>query len=189
MGTYTRGVTYSKEQESHTADNAIPILRANNITLQNNCINFDDVKYIQKSVRVKPEQYLKQNDIFICAGSGSKEHVGKVAFVKENLTYCFGGFMAVIRVKENVLPKYIYYNFVASRFNNYLRECLNSTTINNLNSAIISNFSIPLPPLSIQQEIVAKLDKMEELVSNIENELTDRKKQYEYYRDKLLTFE
>lgn len=52
----------------------------------------------------------------------------------------------------------------------------------------LAKIATPLPPLSVQQEIVEKLDKMEELVSNIESELTERKKQYEYYREKLLLF-
>lgn len=51
-----------------------------------------------------------------------------------------------------------------------------------------SQFEIPLPPLPVQEEIVEKLDKMEELINNIESELTERKKQYEYYREKLFLF-
>lgn len=47
---------------------------------------------------------------------------------------------------------------------------------------------IPIPPLSVQQEIVKILDKMTALTSELTSELTLRKKQYQYYRDKLLTF-
>lgn len=48
---------------------------------------------------------------------------------------------------------------------------------------------IPLPPLEIQEEIVRILDKFTELTIELTTELTLRKQQYEYYRDKLLTFE
>jgi len=53
-------------------------------------------------------------------------------------------------------------------------------------------FPIPLPPLSEQQRIVNILDKFESLVNDISigllAEIKARHKQYEYYRDKLLTF-
>ena len=52
-----------------------------------------------------------------------------------------------------------------------------------------SKFLIPLPPLKIQQEIVQILDKFTEYVTELTAELTDRQKQYTYYRDKLLSFE
>ena len=48
--------------------------------------------------------------------------------------------------------------------------------------------SIPLPPLEIQNEIVRILDKFGELERELETELKLRKKQYEYYRNKLLSF-
>ena len=51
-----------------------------------------------------------------------------------------------------------------------------------------SKFKIPIPPLEVQKEIVHILDSFIELTENLKIELTARKKQYEYYRDKLLTF-
>jgi len=51
-----------------------------------------------------------------------------------------------------------------------------------------SNFEIPLPSLSIQQKIVRRLDEMTELIAVIEKEIALRKQQYEYCRERLLTF-
>lgn len=51
------------------------------------------------------------------------------------------------------------------------------------------NMQIPLPPLSIQKEIVSVLDKFSELIEKTDEEIALRQKQYEYYREKLLTFE
>ncbi|GAA8678225.1 hypothetical protein HpBT339_12990 [Helicobacter pylori] len=51
-----------------------------------------------------------------------------------------------------------------------------------------SDFLIPIPPLEIQQEIVKILDAFTELNTELNTELKARKKQYEYYREKLLTF-
>ncbi|HPP87835.1 MAG TPA: restriction endonuclease subunit S [bacterium] len=52
----------------------------------------------------------------------------------------------------------------------------------------LRNFRIPIPPLTVQQEIVKILDTFTKLEAELEAELEARKKQYEYYRNKLLTF-
>lgn len=53
----------------------------------------------------------------------------------------------------------------------------------------MSKFVLPIPSLSIQQSIVEKLDAFESLISSIKEEIALRQKQYEYYREKLLTFD
>ena len=81
---YVRGVTYGKDQEVNNGGDGYKLLRANNITLSSNTLNFEDVKIISKGVRVKDSQLLKKGDILICAGSGSKEHIGKVACKRDH---------------------------------------------------------------------------------------------------------
>lgn len=58
-----------------------------------------------------------------------------------------------------------------------------------LNQVNLRNIEIPIPPLPVQQEIVRILDTFTELTANLQTELEARRKQYEYYRDKLLTFD
>ena len=58
-----------------------------------------------------------------------------------------------------------------------------------INLGEISKIKIPIPSLSTQQEIVSKLDAFENLIQSLEQEIKLRKQQYEYYREKLLTFE
>jgi type I restriction enzyme S subunit len=57
-----------------------------------------------------------------------------------------------------------------------------------LEDSIFENFKTPFPPLEIQQKIVEILDKFTLLEAELEAELEARRKQYEYYRDKLLKF-
>ena len=57
-----------------------------------------------------------------------------------------------------------------------------------IDSLAVETLTIPLPPIEIQQEIVNVLDSFATLQENLEQELNLRKKQYEYYREKLLTF-
>ena len=60
---------------------------------------------------------------------------------------------------------------------------------NNINSQKVKGYPIPFPPLHEQQRIVSILDTFEASIQNLEAQLKQREKQYEYYRNKLLTFE
>ncbi|HBR1010459.1 TPA: restriction endonuclease subunit S [Klebsiella pneumoniae] len=192
---YIRGLTYSKSNES-TDGQGYRVLRANNVTLSSNCLNLNDVKVVRFDTKVKDSQKLYKNDILISAASGSREHVGKVAYIKSDIDYYFGGFMGVVRCNEKLNPRYLFHVLTSDIFQKYLDEMLNSSTINNLNSAVMGGFKIPIPcpnktdkSLTIQSEIVRILDKFTALTAELTAELTMRKKQYNYYRDQLLSFD
>ncbi|MCH4695568.1 restriction endonuclease subunit S [Escherichia coli] len=191
---YVRGLIYSKSSESADGQ-GYKVLRANNITLSNNCLNLNDVKVVRFDTKVKSTQKLYKNDILISAASGSREHVGKVAYIESDIDYYFGGFMGVVRCDEKLNPRYLFHVLTSDIFQKYLDEMLNSSTINNLNSAVMGRFKIPLPcpdnpekSLAIQSEIVRILDKFTALTAELTAELSMRKKQYNYYRDQLLSF-
>uniref|UniRef100_UPI000BB95E07 restriction endonuclease subunit S n=1 Tax=Escherichia coli TaxID=562 RepID=UPI000BB95E07 len=191
---YVRGLIYSKSSESADGQ-GYKVLRANNITLSNNCLNLNDVKVVRFDTKVKSSQKLYKNDILISAASGSREHVGKVAYIESDIDYYFGGFMGVVRCDEKLNPRYLFHVLTSDIFQKYLDEMLNSSTINNLNSAVMGRFKIPLPcpdnpekSLAIQSEIVRILDKFTALTAELTAELSMRKKQYNYYRDQLLSF-
>lgn len=88
--------------------------------------------------------------------------------------------MKMITAKPNVLIRYLYHWMALLGFSSSEHKRLWISTY--------SNFEIPVPPLEVQAEIVRILDTFTELTAELTAELTDRKKQYEYYRDTLLTF-
>lgn len=183
---YIRGITYNKNDEINNNSYGIEVLRANNITLETNTLIFDDVKLISENVKIKKTQWLKKNDILICAGSGSKEHIGKVAYIFADTNITFGGFMGVVRPKiKNFSTRFLFHILTSDMFKRHLAKvsAASSSTINNINNDTWKNFQIPVPPLPVQEEIVRILDKFTSLTA----ELTVRRKQYEYYRDALLT--
>lgn len=187
---YIRGITYNKSQEAKPNDiNTIKVLRANNISVSTNTLNFSDIKEVISTVKYKKEQKLYKGDILICAGSGSKEHIGKVAYIFNDIDYTFGGFMAVVRCSPNITSRFLFHILTSKSFNDYLNKTIDSSTINNLNSRIMGNFEIPLPPLEIQNEIVRILDAFTAHTAELQAELQARKEQYEYYRNKLFTFD
>ncbi len=148
-----RGITYSKDSER---DSGLAVLRAGNITLETNQINFDDIKYLDNTLEFPKEKKLKKNDIFICTNSGSKAHIGKVAFIQNDMDYYFGGFMGVLRVKniEKYNPYYIFTIFTTNYVKNLIELLIANTTINNLNFSDISEIPIPIPPIETQNKIV-----------------------------------
>ena len=120
--------------------------------------------------------------------------IGEVALIKENDKYYLAPNVARIRfINEEINPVFMRYYFQTRYFNDkQINRYLSSSSMKNLTMANIRKFKIPIPPLSKQKEIVAILDKFDALVNDISTglpaEITARKKQYEYYRNQLLTF-
>ena len=85
---------------------------------------------------------------------------------------------------SKVLPRYVYHCLKRE----HLEKLNIAGGVPSLTQAVLNKVTIPLPPLEVQEEIVRILDKFTDLVYELTRELTRRKKQYEYYRDKLLTF-
>ena len=95
----------------------------------------------------------------MCIASGSKKHLGKVAFVENIEPLAFGGFMGLLVPKSEVYPKYLYYSLISPMFKDWIAKLSDGTNINNLNFSKIENFQIRLPPLDEQQQIVSILDE------------------------------
>ena len=100
------------------------MLRSNNISLTTNTINFENVRTVSESVRVRDDQWLRAKDVLISAASGSKAHVGKVAFIHDDIDCCFGGFMAVLRTNEAVDSRFLFHLLRCRSFNVYLEASL-----------------------------------------------------------------
>lgn len=157
-----RGVTYSKSDETDFSN--IPVLRANNISLETKSLDLSDIKYLKDEYTFNSDKLLKKDDIFICLASGSKQHIGKVAFISENTDYLFGGFMGAIRANSKVSPKYLCHILASDNFNVYLQSQITGVNINNLNQKILYDYEIPLPPMSVQEEIVKELDAYQAII-------------------------
>lgn len=188
---YCRGLTYSKEKEN--LQGSIKVLRANNINQKQNILDLSDVRLLDSSVKVRIHEKLHKNDILMSVASGSRSHVGKVAFIWEDLDYYFGGFMAVWRTNEFMNPRFLFHILTSSSFSEYLDSAISSSTINNLSESILQGFIVPVPPIDIQAKIVAILDEFTELVARLEAELQaeleSKQKQFEFYRNLLLNFQ
>ncbi|MFP6074071.1 restriction endonuclease subunit S [Helicobacter pylori] len=88
--------------------------------------------------------------------------------------------------QKTLMPKYLFHYLTTQQ--DAIHATKSAGGIPHVYSKDLQNFSIPIPPLEIQQEIVKILDAFTELNTELNTELKARKKQYEYYREKLLTF-
>ncbi len=155
VSSFHRGVTYKKKDE--VFEGGTGVLRANNISL-NGSLVLEDIKLISDEVKTKDEQWLRRDDIFMCIASGSKEHIGKTTLIERDMNFVFGGFMGVLRASEQVIPRFLISILQNERFNQFLRDAIYGSNINNIKKDILADFYFPLPPIEVQQEIVDELE-------------------------------
>ncbi|CBG40086.1 restriction endonuclease subunit S [Helicobacter mustelae] len=120
--------------------------------------------------------------------SSSGAYAGYVSYW--NIPVFLSDSFSISPKKENLIPKYLFYWLQVKQDAIYATKSTGG--IPHVYSKNLDNLPIPLPPLEVQREIVKILDDFstltEDLSSGIPAEIAARKKQYEYYRDKLLTF-
>lgn len=157
---YQRGLTYSKDDEVNKSSKSV--LRANNIDLETYTLNFDDLKYLREDFYIDPKYLLSKDSILICMSSGSKSHLGKVAFVEKDYNYAFGGFMGLITPKTNA--RFLYLFMTSPFFRSHLQKITNGININNLKFSTLQDLFVPLPTAEIQSKIVKELVSITELI-------------------------
>ena len=175
------GLTYKPE---NICDEGTLVLRSSNI--DEDVLAFDDNVFVQMVI---PERAIvKENDILICVRNGSKRLVGKAAMItKEAEEMAFGAFMTILR-SFDIDSKFLFYVWQSEKVKKQYKGD-EAMPIAQITAKDFQRIIIPVPPLSEQQRIVSILDTFEASVRNLEQQLAQREKQYEYYRNKLLTFE
>lgn len=104
-----------------------------------------------------------------------------------NIFYVDGPFWVVDTIfrteidSSQIEPKYVYHQLLTMK----LGEMNQAGGVPSQTQSVLNSIRIPVPPLEVQQEIVRVLDQF----TRLEAELEARRKQYEYYRDRLLTFQ
>lgn len=159
MANIFRGVTYDKADQRLNETSNI-VLTADNITLDG---RFEVKKkiFVDERKKFSDDSRLKADDIFICMSSGSKKHVGKVAYIATDTNYYAGGFMGIIRTSSNdCMSKYLYYVLNISTVKSILTSESSGSNINNLSSKI-GTVKIPIPPLDVQQKIIDECEKID----------------------------
>ena len=170
------------------ADNGIKLMRGVNIKRGQLCFNKTDDRYWESEKGL--EKYIvNENDIVISMdGSLVGRSFGMVK--KEHLPLLLVQRVARIR-SSSANINYIYY-CICNWFPDYVDKKKTQGAIPHISLKDIANFPIPFPSLLEQQKMVEILNHFDtltnDLTSGLPAEIEKRRQQYEYYRDKLLTF-
>ena len=160
---FQRGLTYGKSDQVDVSSNVV--LRANNVDLATHTLDLSDLRYIADSVSVPATKKVCRGSLLICTASGSKSHVGKVAYIDENYGYAFGGFMGQITPGAAIDGRFLFYALTSPSFKAVIKALSDGVNINNLKFDDLKQFAVPIPPLSEQRRIVAILDEAFEAVA------------------------
>lgn len=158
--------------------------------IQNNNLTFEDCKYISwEKYEESPEIKIHNGDVvFVKTGST----VGKVGFVKDLTEKATLNPQLVVFKNLKVTAKYLYYVLCKSEVQDRVKALAGVGSVPNISQSNIAKIEIPVPPIAEQKRIVTILDKFDALVNDISvglpAEIEARRKQYEYYRNRLLTF-
>lgn len=152
--------------------------------LYNDCTYISWMKYDES-----PEIKVREGDVIFCK-TGST--LGKVAIVEQLPEKATINPQLVVLKDIKCNNRFLKYILTTSKFQNYIRGRMGVGSVPNISQAVLNELLIPLPPLSEQERIVSILDRFDALCHDIREglpaEIDLRQKQYEHYRDKLLTF-
>jgi type I restriction enzyme S subunit len=141
--------------------------------------------YLEPTLAAKLRVARPGDVVIVAAGETVEDIGGGVAWLGESNVVIHDACFAFTHILN---PKYVSYYLQTDLFRDQIKRYISSGKISSINAAGLSKAKIPIPPLAIQQEIVKILDTFTTLEAELEAELEARKKQYEYYRDELLTF-
>ena len=103
------------------------------------------------------------------------------------------GWLSISNFGDSFVPDYLYHLLSSTAIQNTLAQKASRGTVQNLNADIVKSLELPIPPFDVQNRVAKVLDNFDAICSDLNiglpAEIEARKKQYEYYRDKLLTFQ
>lgn len=183
VGKFTRG---NGLQKKDFTEYGFPCIHYGQIHTSYNTSASSTISYCSKSLakKLKKAKYgdlliaTTSEDVDACCKAIAWLGEGEVAYSGDS--YCFS---------HNENPKYMAYLFQSDMFYNQKKTSATGAKVIRVSGDSMSQFILPIPSLAIQQSIVEKLDAFESLISSLKEEIALRQKQYEYYREKLLTFD
>lgn len=183
IGTLVRG---SGLQKKDFIDSGVGCIHYGQIYTRLNSCCHKTLTYVSASLAEKLTKVHPGNLVIACTSENVEDLCKSVVWLGDE-DVVTGGHACVFRHKEN--PKYISYYFQTADFAFQKAQYAYGAKVVDIRIEKLSLIKVPLPPLSRQREIARILDIFEEYIQRLEKLISLRQKQYEYYREKLLTFE
>lgn len=183
IGTFTRG---NGLQKSDFRDKGFPCVHYGQIhTYYKTCI-YKTKSFCEEDL-AKKLQKASYGDLLIATTSEDVKACCKAAvwFGDGDVAYSGDSF----RYSHDQNPKYMAYLFQTEMFAKQKQKAATGAKVVRVSGESMASFSFAFPPLAQQRQIATILDTFETYISKLEKMIELRQKQYEYYREKLLTFE
>lgn len=177
------GYTPSKANASFWTEGTVPWFRMEDIRANGGILD----RALQQipEIAVKGGKLFPANSLLVATSATIGEHA--LVTVPHLSNQRFTSLSIKAEYSDQVDMKFVYY--YAFVLDEWCRNNITTSSFASVDMAGFKRFRIPVPPLEVQREIVQILDEFTQLEAELEAELAARRKQYEYYRDRLLTFE
>ena len=149
-------ITCGVAKRPNYVDNGIPFLSARNV--KNQKVVWDNYRYISKDAHVELTKNNKPrvgDILYTRVGS-----YGEAAIVDKNIEFSVFVSLTLIKPSNKIFNKYLTYYLNSPEIKELAKKSISGSGVGNLNVSVVRKFPILLPPLPIQQKIVAKLDKI-----------------------------
>ena len=188
LGAWSGGKTPSMDNSDYWENGTIPWISSKDMkasTLEDTEDHITEQAVNEAAMTVYPA-----NGIAVVTRSGILKHTLPVAFVPFETTV--NQDIKMLTVYESVLPRYAFHAIQGKSPDILTKAKKQGGTVDSLEFKKFLDYKIPLPSLAVQQRLVEVLDNFDAICSDLNiglpAEIEARKKQYEFYRDQLLTF-
>lgn len=187
IATISRGGSFQKKDYT---ENGVPCIHYGQIYTYYNLFAASAISCISEET-AKKQKFAEPGDIIMAVTSENMDDVCKCVAWLGNKKIAVSGHTAIIH--HTIDPKYLTYWFHTAMFYQQKTKIAHGTKVIEVAPAKLADVLLPVPPLPVQREIARILDNFTEitqkLTAELEAELSARKQQYEYYRNRLLTFD
>lgn len=183
IGTFIRG---SGIQKSDFVDEGFGCIHYGQIHTKYGLSATETISKVNESLYKKSKKAVK-GDVVLATTSEDAEGVAKPVAWLGNDSIAVSGDAYIFHHDQN--GKFMAYQFASHRFRLFKIAHATGAKVVRISGDSMAKFAFPLPLIEEQQRIVSILDTFEASIANLEQQLAQRERQYEYYRNKLLTFE
>lgn len=178
IGSATIGLTYSPADVVEVG--GIPVLRSSNI--QNGIVDYADL--VRVTTPIPEKLRTREGDILICARNGSRNLIGKSAYLTSvDAGKTFGAFMSIFRTKHH---RYVYQLFQSQAFKREIARDL-GPTINQVTTGNLHKFKFDFPPEDEEGRIVKVLETWDRAIELTEREIMLKREVKKGLMQRLLT--
>lgn len=177
-------LSYGIVQPGEDVIDGIPVVRP--VDLISTYIKLDGLKKTQQQISESYKRtILRGNEILFCV-RGTTGTMGLATSELKGCNVTRG--IVPISFDNEITKMFVFYQLKSFRLQKIIDEKTNGTALRQINIKDLRLLHLCFPPLSEQSRIVSLLDTFEASISNLEAQLKEREKQYEYYRNQLLSF-